>query len=136
MKKIFLTLLLVFPLIGYANKLATYESILNAIKKGKEISLHLDFAKCSPSVNVNASHFVHSIFFNDKNIIFSDVHFTRNNPKFLEQSVFEYIAYNLDKDTSNLQIKVSILDPINYEQKSEPMIRNCKFNQGAFFFST
>lgn len=135
MLKKLLLLALAFPLVSFAKDLNNYNSVVNAIEHGNNITLYMDFAHCTPKEGFSAYYSPRNAMIFNHTILFSDYHFTLNNPQFFNKATIENISYKLDKN-GNLNIKTAFLDPTNDKEiGKQPPIITCQVGKGVHFYS-
>lgn len=126
------------PFLGTAKELNNYSNILSSIKNGKNITTVINFSNCKPSIQMIGHYNPKSIVAYNNSILFSDGHFTRNNPQYPNQSILEYVTYKID-NSNNVQITTQFLNPTNYKPMSsnKPISVNCIVDKDqARFFSS
>ncbi|ACD30667.1 VirK family protein [Francisella tularensis] len=137
MKKIItLSTLLLISLtsIAFSKELNNYSDILNAVKDGKNITIFVDFSNCKPEIKVSGQFSPKSIMIHNDSIIFSDTHFTRNNPQYLNEPILEYVVYKINGN--NVNITIDILDANNSPMEHSKRITiGCQItkDQASFF---
>ncbi|MBK2357615.1 VirK family protein [Francisella hispaniensis] len=122
--------------IAFSEELNNYSDILNAVKDGKNITTFIDFSNCKPKIKVSGQFSPKSIIIHDDSIIFSDTHFTRNNPQYPNQPILEYVTYKINND-NNVNITIDILNANNYIpiEHSKHTTISCQItkDQASFF---
>ncbi|OIN83888.1 VirK family protein [Francisella sp. TX07-6608] len=138
MKKIItLSTLLLISLtsIAFSKKLNNYSDILNAVKDGKNITIFVDFSNCKPEIKVSGQFSPKSIMIHNDSIIFSDTHFTRNNPQYPNEPILEYVVYKINDN--NVDITIDMLNTDNYNpmKHSKRITIGCQIakDQASFF---
>ena len=132
-KKI-MCLLLLCPIISFANVLPNYAAVKDAIEHGQAISVTMNFSKCTPKLPFNAYYSPRSIMILSDALAFSQNHTTRNNPQFPHQAIIENVRYTL-KEEGILSITTLLLDPSTFAPKDkQPPIISCKIGDGVQFY--
>jgi hypothetical protein len=142
MKKYFLFILAALSFTNAANaaqRLPDFSSILMAIGHGQELSIVVDFTECDAAKKALFSGALAGVYKPDAFIQSADgslaaslTHFTRANPMFPEQSVFEHARYTIKKDNT-LNLKMIVLDAETYKPISDSYEMNCKFDDVRFY---
>ncbi|AEB28666.1 VirK family protein [Francisella hispaniensis] len=121
--------------IAFSKELNNYVDILNAVKDGKNITTFINFSNCKPEIKVSGQFSPKSIIIHNDSIIFSDTHFTRNNPQYPNQPILEYVTYKINNN--NVNITVDILNANNHSpmEHSKHITTSCQIakDQASFF---
>ncbi|ASG68070.1 hypothetical protein fh0823_05070 [Francisella halioticida] len=135
MKKFLLTILVLFPSFIFATtKLNSFKNIEESLDQGKKITVAINFGKCSPKINMKASFFPNTIIYKPaKNISFSDLHLTVNNPGHAGKPIYESVSYKLDAK-GNLMINTKTLDANSFATIGKSFNINCQLNKGVKFY--
>lgn len=136
-----LSLLLLSPLVSAA-ELRTYEEIANAAMHGKEIKIVVSFDSCRGGNRALFNHSRCAGSFKPDSFMFDDTpsmaasltHFTRSNPMFPEESIFEHVRYTINPDNT-LTLSAIALDAATYEAISGKFEIVCEFAKAVHFYS-
>lgn len=97
---------------GFTKQLECYQEIEKAIKSGDSIIVVTDFSKCSTPMPVYGQFVPSAIMLANNSIIFSDNHFTTNNPQSKGKPANEYVTYNIHNN--NVEIDTQLISLPDY----------------------
>ena len=128
MKKLFLSVLFLFPFAAQAKELATFQEIADTVNQGKQVTFVIDFKECKsemPIGNVMVSVAPNAVMLVDSNrITASDRHFTLDNPLARGVPLFDFGKYSINADGS-ASIKTTLMNAKSYERMASFLI-NCQ----------
>lgn len=142
MKKKWLCLLFaLFTFSAYASELKNFDELKSAIQRGESINVVTFVNECQsdkdrPHTVTMAGTLVPTSFMiiNDK-IVTSDLHFTRNNPKYKDKSIFEFITYTFRND-QHMVLRSQSLEAGNYSPLDKERELICAIGSSVKLFST
>ncbi len=135
MKKLLVAPFLFFATTSFSGELHNFAEVKSAVITGKQIHIATDFTKCTSS-NKNGAYGMVGIYAPtelqalDTRIVTSFMHFTLNNPGFLDKPVYQFVKYTISDD-NNLTLSFQVLDARNYSPLSEKKSYVCKLDDGV-----
>jgi hypothetical protein len=137
MKKILFCLLLALPSLDvFADELKNFDELKSAIQNGKTIKLVFLLNKCEPSrekVLTAVSSPTSFMLFDDR-ISTSVLRFTRNEPRYLGKSIFEFFTYTFSQD-NHMLLRLDFLNAPDYALLGNAPELNCVIGSSVKIFS-
>lgn len=136
MKKRSLLFLLLAATNSFADTLHNFSEVKSAIIRGKAIHIITELEKCASSqketsqVTWVGAFTPNEIQIVDTHIATSFMHFTLNNPRFPDASIYEFVRYKF-ADDNTLNLSYQVLDAHNYSPLTEKKNFICKIDVGV-----
>ncbi|WP_150466971.1 VirK family protein [Francisella sp. SYW-9] len=140
MKKVLVVLSLLPVFVFASTKLNSFKDIEKSLNQGNRFTVAIDFKNCSSKVmdmkkmDLKASFSPDAVMYeSSKNISFSDLHFTVNNPRYKGKPTYESVSYKLDSK-GNLAINTKTLNASDFSAMDKGYSINCQINKGVSFY--
>lgn len=124
----------------HARELKNFEELKSAIQNGNNINIVVTLGQCQPAhiesdpIVVTAALKPTAFMIIKNQILTSDLHFTRNNPKYPGVSLYEYVTYRFKND-NQLTLESETLKAINYVPLQKTHEVSCPIGTAARLFS-
>jgi len=143
-KKILIFLFIIAATTSFAQEIEIdhFVDITHVLHYGYTISILTDFSQCTtPNKNMKSTDIPTIIGkfepnetqIKDDSIASSMLHFTMNNPKYLNQPIYEFVRYSIQNDDS-VTVTYQDLNPTNFAALDSITTLNCKLGTAAKVF--